>query len=56
MLSLIPVPVIAAINGHAFAAGFLLALSADYRVMTRGKAWCSMNEVRISSIKDDHPF
>ncbi|KDQ15208.1 hypothetical protein BOTBODRAFT_54820 [Botryobasidium botryosum FD-172 SS1] len=40
-----PIPTIAAINGHAFAAGFVLSLLCDYRVMTSGKAWCSMNEV-----------
>ncbi|KAF8332626.1 ClpP/crotonase [Cantharellus anzutake] len=44
-----PVPVVAAINGHAFAAGFLLALCADYRVMTCGKAWCSMNELTFGA-------
>jgi len=37
--------VIAAINGHAFAAGFLLAMACDYRVMKASKAWLSMNEL-----------
>jgi len=40
-----PIPTIAAITGHAFAAGFILALSCDYRVMTPGRGWASMNEV-----------
>ena len=43
-----PVPVIAAINGHIFAGGMVLALSCDYRIMTDGSkrnAWMSMNEV-----------
>ncbi|KAG8766295.1 hypothetical protein FRC15_006484 [Serendipita sp. 397] len=40
-----PIPVIAAINGHAFAAGFMLALACDYRVMKSQKAWLSMNEI-----------
>ncbi|KAH8089045.1 ClpP/crotonase-like domain-containing protein [Filobasidium floriforme] len=40
-----PLVTIAAINGHAFAGGFLLALCCDYRLMTDGKAWCCMNEV-----------
>ena len=43
-----PVPVIAAINGHTFAGGMVLALSCDYRIMTDGSkrnAWMSMNEV-----------
>jgi len=44
-----PMPVIAAINGHAFAAGFLLALSTDYRIMTCGRAWCSMNELTFGA-------
>jgi len=40
-----PIPTVAAVNGHAFAAGFILALACDYRIVTAGKAWCSMNEV-----------
>lgn len=44
-----PIPVVAAINGHAFAAGFLLSLASDYRVMTCGKAWCSMNEITFGA-------
>ncbi|KAG8803802.1 hypothetical protein FRC18_007217 [Serendipita sp. 400] len=40
-----PIPVIAAINGHAFAAGFVLAMLCDYRVMKSKKAWMSMNEL-----------
>ena len=44
----VPVPTIAAINGHCFAGGFMLALTCDYRVMTDGssrRAWLCMNEV-----------
>lgn len=40
-----PIPVIAAINGHAFAAGFTLAMASDYRIMKGSKAWLCMNEV-----------
>ncbi|KZO96654.1 ClpP/crotonase [Calocera viscosa TUFC12733] len=40
-----PIPIICAMNGHTFAAGLVLALACDYRVMTSGKAWCCMNEV-----------
>jgi len=42
------VPTVAAINGHCFAAGAMLALACDYRVMTDGakrNAWLCMNEV-----------
>jgi hypothetical protein len=31
----------------AFAAGFLLALACDFRIMTDGRAWACMNEVRL---------
>ena len=44
-----PVPVIAALNGHTFAAGLLLAMACDYRVMTSGKAWASMNEIHFGA-------
>ena len=46
--TLLAVPVIAAINGHAFAGGLMLSLACDYRVMTDGtkrNAWVCMNEV-----------
>ncbi|KDQ57235.1 hypothetical protein JAAARDRAFT_70164 [Jaapia argillacea MUCL 33604] len=43
-----PIPTIAAINGHCFAAGMILSLACDYRIMTDGSkrnTWMSMNEV-----------
>jgi len=43
-----PLPTVAAINGHCFAAGAILSLACDYRVMTDGakrNAWMCMNEV-----------
>jgi hypothetical protein len=47
------VPTIAAINGHCFAGGFMLALCCDYRVMTDGskrRAWLCMNEVPFAAV------
>lgn len=45
-----PLITVAAINGHCFAGGFLLALACDFRVMREEldgrRAWCCMNEVR----------
>jgi Delta3-Delta2-enoyl-CoA isomerase len=46
------VPTVAAINGHCFAAGAVIALACDYRVMTDGakrRAWICMNEVDIGA-------
>ena len=36
---------IAAINGHAFAGGFLLAMALDYRLMSASKGFLCMNEI-----------
>jgi len=43
-----PIPTVAAINGHCFAAGAILALACDYRIMIDGakrNAWMCMNEI-----------
>ncbi|KIJ56167.1 hypothetical protein M422DRAFT_219336 [Sphaerobolus stellatus SS14] len=44
-----PIPIVSAINGHAFAGGWILAVASDYRVMSGGKCWASMNEVKFGS-------
>jgi Delta3-Delta2-enoyl-CoA isomerase len=42
-----PVPVAAAITGHAPAGGAVLALHCDYRVATRGEFRLGLNEVQV---------
>lgn len=44
-----PKPLIAAINGHAVAGGFMLAIPCDYRVMATGRAKISLNEITFGS-------
>ncbi|KAG8883001.1 hypothetical protein FRB97_007374 [Tulasnella sp. 331] len=48
-----PIPTIAFMNGHTFAAGLILAMFHDYRVMPSGRGWCCMNEVETGV--DIHP-
>jgi enoyl-CoA hydratase len=43
----LPLPLIAAINGHAIAGGCILALCCDYRVMARGDCRIGLNEVDL---------
>lgn len=43
----LPVPTIAAVNGHAFGAGFMIALSHDVRVMREDRGFMCANEVEI---------
>jgi enoyl-CoA hydratase/carnithine racemase len=42
-----PIPVAAAITGHAPAGGCVLALCCDYRVMARGGARIGLNETQV---------
>lgn len=41
------VPTVAAINGHAFAGGFMLAQSCDYRVCNSERGFLCMNEAEL---------
>jgi enoyl-CoA hydratase/carnithine racemase len=43
----LPMPVVAAVSGHAIAGGCILALTADYRVLRRGDVQIGLNEVRV---------
>jgi enoyl-CoA hydratase len=42
-----PVPVVGAINGHAIAGGFVLALALDYRVGSTAHALFGLTEARV---------
>ncbi|PCH41401.1 ClpP/crotonase [Wolfiporia cocos MD-104 SS10] len=47
-----PIPTVAAVNGHCFAAAMIFALCCDYRVMTDGSSrntWMCMNEVHFGA-------
>lgn len=46
-LATCPVPVVAAVTGHAPAGGTVLALFCDYRVMAEGSFRLGLNEVRV---------
>lgn len=53
LLSL-PMPTVAAVSGHAAAAGFLLALSHDYILMKRDRAVLYMSEVDLGLTFPDY--
>ena len=43
----LPIPTICAINGHAFGAGFMLALSHDVRMMREDRGFLCANEIQL---------
>ncbi|HRN61483.1 MAG TPA: enoyl-CoA hydratase/isomerase family protein [Luteimonas sp.] len=45
-----PVPIVAALNGHAPAGGCVLALCCDYRVMAAGEYRIGLNETRVGLV------
>ncbi len=46
-LILLPMPTIAAINGHAFGAGFMVSLAHDIRIMREDRGYLCANELEI---------
>jgi enoyl-CoA hydratase len=42
-----PMPVVGAINGHAIAGGFILALTADYRIGPTADSFFGLTEARV---------
>ena len=45
-----PKPVIAAINGHNFAGGAIMALACDFRVMAEGEYGFAVNEIAVGVV------
>jgi enoyl-CoA hydratase/carnithine racemase len=43
----LPMPTIAAVNGHAIAGGCILALCCDYRVIADGRKLMGLNEIKL---------
>jgi enoyl-CoA hydratase/carnithine racemase len=53
---LYPAYTVAALNGHAFAAGALISLGFDYRVMRDDRGYWCMNEAEIGLALDEQLF
>lgn len=47
-ITVYPKPVIAALNGHTFAAGLFLAAHCDFRIMRSDRGWICLPEVDIN--------
>ncbi|MEW6207508.1 MAG: enoyl-CoA hydratase/isomerase family protein [Acidobacteriota bacterium] len=45
-----PKPVVAAVNGHAFAGGAIVALAADARVFAEGEYGYALNEINFGAV------
>ena len=43
----LPVPTVAAVNGHAFGAGFMVAMCHDVRIMREDRGYLCANELQI---------
>jgi enoyl-CoA hydratase/carnithine racemase len=43
----LPVPTVAAVNGHAFGAGFMVALCHDVRIMREDRGFLCANEIEL---------
>ncbi len=46
----LPVPTIAAVNGHAFGAGFMFALCHDYRIKRQDRGYLCANEIQLGMV------
>jgi enoyl-CoA hydratase/carnithine racemase len=46
----LPFPTVAAVNGHAFGAGFMIALCHDLRVMREDRGYLCANQVEIGMV------
>lgn len=46
----LPIPSIAAINGHAFGAGFMIAMCHDQRIMREDRGYICANEMQLGMV------